>query len=73
MEKTANRRVGRKSCSESLVKVERGTGEAAEDGLGVGGSIGRLARVRPLLRFEANFGISICVRVIPSVAEGSHG
>ena len=35
--------------------MKRGTAEAAEDGLGVGGSIGRLARVRPLLRFEADF------------------
>ena len=33
--------------------VERGIEKAAEDGPGVGGSIGRPARVRPLLRFEA--------------------
>ena len=31
----------------------RGIAEIAEHGPGVGGSIGRLARVRPLLRFEA--------------------
>ena len=34
--------------------VERGIEKAAEDGPGVGGSIGRPARVRPLLRFEAD-------------------
>ena len=33
--------------------VEWGTRKTAEHGLGVGRSIGRLARVRPLLRFEA--------------------
>ena len=33
--------------------VEWGTKETAEHGLGVGVSIGRHARVRPLLRFEA--------------------
>ena len=35
--------------------MERGIEKAAEDGPGVGGSIGRPARVRPLLRFEADF------------------
>ena len=34
--------------------VERGTEEAAEDGLGVGVSIGSHTRVRPLLRKEAD-------------------
>ena len=48
-----NRRVGSGRYSESLDKVERGIEEATEHGLGVGESIGRLARVRPLLRFEA--------------------
>ena len=33
--------------------MERGIEKAAEHGPGVGGSIGRLTRVRPLLRFEA--------------------
>ena len=35
--------------------VERGTKEGAEHGLGAGGSISRPARVRPLLRQEADF------------------
>ena len=35
--------------------VERGMEKAGEHGPGVGGSIGRLTRVRPLLRFEAEF------------------
>ena len=35
--------------------VERGIEKAAEYGPGVGESIGRLARVRPLLRFEAEY------------------
>ena len=53
----------RKSCEEESTRkepfreprlVERGTEEAAEHGLGAGMSIGRLPRVRPLKRFEAN-------------------
>ena len=35
--------------------MERGTGKAAEDGPGVGVSIGRRTRVRPLLRLEAEY------------------
>ena len=46
--------------------VERGIEKAAEHGPGVGGSIGRLTRVRPLLRFEAVF--SFINRVILSEA-----
>ena len=48
-----NGRVPGDILAESLGLVERGMEKAGEHGPGVGGSIGRLTRVRPLLRFEA--------------------
>ena len=38
--------------------LRRGTDDFSEDGLGAGDSIGRISRVRPLLRFESSFSWS---------------
>ena len=54
MAKAVKRRVRGRYHSENPGLVRRDMGETAEHGLGAGGSIGRLSRVRPLERFESS-------------------